>query len=63
VIWHSWFFESLLHKLVEILNTDELLDLSPSMIVLILVRGYGELNPSSDYSDGVRESDMRRLQL
>ena len=39
VMRHSYFLDSLLHKLVEIWDTDELLYLSPRVIVLVSLAG------------------------
>jgi len=39
MMWHSRFFDSLLYKLVEILDTDELFSISPNMIMLIFRTG------------------------
>jgi len=63
VVRHSYFFDSLLYKLVEILDTDELLYPSPRVIMLSLVRGRDELDPPSDRFEGVWEAVLRHLWL
>ena len=45
VIWHPCFFNSVLYKLFEILDTDELLGLPPRMIMSILRAGMGRTWP------------------
>ena len=53
---HSCFFDSLPYKLVEILDTDELLYSSPRVIVLVFVQGRDELDSSPDHSERVEEA-------
>jgi len=46
MMWHTYFFNSLLYELVEILDTDELLNFPSRMIRSILRAGMRRIRPT-----------------